>query len=72
MTIVATCGHEVSAKWLANRRSRLIEKSHTREGDRALSYTVRCPKCRRWFERAGELFKNESSGLRWMRRAVRP
>ena len=46
MSIVATCGHEITVAWMYNPRSNVIRKSQSRECRPGLSFEGVCPDCR--------------------------
>lgn len=64
--IQATCGHKVSDAWCASRESSVAVAIHDRDGSRAVSYRIVCPKCFIDHERVGDLLTSDAAQLDWL------
>lgn len=63
--IIASCGHEISPKWLSDGKSSIqyIDYDH---GQPVVIGAVVCPKCRKMYERKNLLLKNEQHRNDWL------
>jgi hypothetical protein len=67
MTIIGSCGHDVSAEWDENpRQLDLAIMEYARTGENAVSYGVYCKACREQYERWGVVLHNKQEEERWM------
>ena len=66
MSIIGTCGHEVSGTGPDGMGYPIISRDYDRMGLRAAAYSVVCKSCRDWHESEGLLIKDNEAALSWM------
>ena len=64
MTVIGTCGHELTP-WPENERS-VVTKNYSRECRRVVSYRTVCPECEQQYENWGILLHNQQEIDEWM------
>lgn len=66
-TMQAECGHAVSVEWLTGGDATVTIKEHYTDGQRATSYRVVCPECRKVYEQEKLILETEQDKNKWLR-----
>lgn len=67
MTVIATCGHDVTAEWRADPEQLNISiMEYSRTGENAVAYYVACADCRKRYEEWGIVLHTEEEENKWL------
>lgn len=65
--IIATCGHEISTKWMMSGKGDINVKDFDREGNRVISHLVICPKCLRRHRKYDHIAETKKDEENWFK-----
>jgi hypothetical protein len=65
--MIATCGHEIGLRWFHDKDSVIHIKEFSREGQRAVSQMVVCPRCRKFYGKHRLILEDTKAEREWLK-----